>query len=252
MSDRAERNTWWTVPLALAPIALLLVLGARLEWSLRGAIAWGVAFVAKLPPMAGLGFVGSRLPAWLYGVLAGSISAAIELGFALLALARAPIVPTLADIFLFAAAAGSIEALAIIGWSLLVPTPNADVTRWLAAAQRSRIVRHQFALERSVAWFGHLGSRSLVALAFVREVPALALVAFITFAVTDGLAAYEHQRQADWFSPATLVRYFRVALAGVVLELVIVTGYLALAGYSPRVLGEVSAGGRQSFDGFDS
>jgi hypothetical protein len=34
-ADTATQSVRWTVPLALAPITLLLLLGARLEWLVR-------------------------------------------------------------------------------------------------------------------------------------------------------------------------------------------------------------------------
>jgi hypothetical protein len=90
------------------------------------------------------------------------------------------------------------------------------------------LIRHQFLVERSVAWFGHLGSRSLLALAVAQQAPLLAGVAFLTFAVTDGLAAFEDKRGADWLAPETLTRYFRVAVAAVGLELAVLAGFLVL------------------------
>jgi hypothetical protein len=52
----------------------------------------------------------------------------------------------------------------------------------------------------------------------------------ITFAITDGFAAYEHRRQVDWFSPAVIGRYFRLAGIVVALELAV----LAVAGVVSR------------------
>lgn len=211
------------------PLAALLLLGARIEWLWRGALAWVLALIAKLALMATLGMGASSVPAWLYGVFAGLISASTELGFAWLALTRAATFPSAVDILLFAVAAASLEALALLAWTLLVRTPNADVARWREAANVSLIVRHQFLWERSVAWFGHLASRSLLALAVVHQVPTLAVVAFLTFALTDGLAAFETQRGADWFSAAVLRRYFGVAAAIVLLELAVLVGYVTLS-----------------------
>jgi hypothetical protein len=199
-----------------------------LDWLWRGALSWVVALIAKLALMVPLGLAGAAIPAWLYGFFAGVISAASELGLAWLALARAASDPGLFDVLLFAAAAGSIEALALVMWTILVRTPNAEKLRWLEAASVSPLVKHQFLVERSIAWFGHLGSRSLLALAVVHQVPALGLVAFVTFAVTDGMAAFESQRGADWLSPPVLARYFRVALLVVALELAVLIGCLKL------------------------
>jgi hypothetical protein len=105
---------------------------------------------------------------------------------------------------------------------------NEDVERWKVAARSSRIMRHQFLIERSIAWLGHFGSRSLVALAVVARIPLLATVALLTFAITDGFAAYEHRRQVDWFSAAVIVRYFRVAAIVLSVELAVLAAAIAM------------------------
>ena len=183
------------------------------------------AVAVKLPIMAVLAVVMTAAPAWLYGLLAGAASATSELGIALVALLRAQSTPTLLDTFLFASAAGSVEALALLIWSWLVPTRPADSARWLAVASTSRLVRHQFVVERTVAWLGHLGSRSLLTLAFVRHMPWLGAIAAVTFALTDGVAAYEHQRHTDWFAAASLKRYYSLAIGVAGIELVVLVGY---------------------------
>lgn len=226
----AARSRRWVIPTAVVPLALLLAAGADGAWLKLGALAWIIALAVKLPVMAALGIGASAAPAWVMGLLSGFGSSATELGIALLALARSEATPALPDILLFAAAAGSVEALAVLGWSLLVPTAAADVARWLESAAASKVVRHQFVLERSIAWFGHLGSRSLVALAFLHQVPWLGAVAVLTFALTDGVAAYEQQRGADWFAAANLKRYFRLATIMVCVELAVLVCYLLAAG----------------------
>jgi hypothetical protein len=75
----------------------------------------------------------------------------------------------------------------------------------------SCLLRHQFVIERSLAWLGHLGSRSLVTFAWVWSVPLLGAVAFATFAVTDGLAGSSEARDVDRLAPGVLGRHFRVA-----------------------------------------
>lgn len=222
----AAGSTWLVLPLALVPVTVFLTAGADLLWLRLGVLVWIVAVVVKLPIMALIAMVMADVPPWLYGLLAGVISATSELGIALIALARTQATPTLLDILLFASAAGSVEALVLLVWSWLVPARPADAARWLAIASTSGLVRHQFAVERTVAWLGHLGSRSLLTLGFVRHVPWLGAVAAVTFALTDGVAAYEHQRHSDWFAAATLKRYFALAIGLVALELVVLLGYL--------------------------
>ena len=217
------------LPLAIVPPTLLLSAGADVAWLRLGILAWVVAVVVKLPIMALLAVVMAAAPAWLYGLVAGAFSATSELGIALIALARTQATPSLLDTLLFALAAGSVEALTLLIWSRLVPTRPADVARWLAVASTSRLVRHQFVVERTVAWLGHLGSRSLLTLGFVRHVPWLGVVAAVTFALTDGVAAYEHQRHSDWFADAILKRYFGLAIGLAGVELVVLLGYLLSA-----------------------
>ena len=225
----AARSAWFVLPLAAVPPTLLLAAGADVAWLRLGAIAWLVAVAVKLPLMAVLSIATTTASPWAYGLLAGLCSTATELGVALIALMRTHAMPTLLDSFLFAAAAGSVEALLLLAWSWLVPTRAADTARWLASASASRLVRHQFVVERTVAWLGHFGSRSLLALAFVRHVPWLGAVAALTFALTDGVAAYENQRHTDWFAAASLKRYFGIAIGLLVVELAVLGGYLLLA-----------------------
>lgn len=222
----AARSAWLVLPLAIVPLTLLLSAGADVAWLRLGILAWVVAVVVKLPIMALLAVVMAAAPAWLYGLAAGALSATSELGIALVALARTQATPSLLDTLLFASAAGSVEALALLIWSWLVPTRPADVARWLAVASTSRLVRHQFVVERTVAWLGHLGSRSLLTLGFVRHVPWLGAIAAVTFALTDGVAAYEHQRHSDWFAAASLKRYYSLAIGVAGAELVVLVGYL--------------------------
>lgn len=230
ISRAAARSAWAVFALAVVPLAPLLAAGADVTWLQLGVLSWLIALAVKLPLMAALAVMAARAPAWMYGTLAGLCSAGAELGVVLLVLARTVAAPTTLDILLFASSAGSVEALGLLVWSWLIPTRPADIARWLPSAEESRLVRHQFVVERVVAWFGHLGSRSLLALAFVRQVPWLGAVAALTFAATDGVAAYEQQRHADWFAASTLKRYFRIAITLVGIELVVLAGFLLLTG----------------------
>ena len=219
-------STWLVVPLAILPIVGLLGAGADARWLGLGASSWIVAVATKIPVMAGLARIVA--PAWIHGVLAGLASALLELGIALGALALASPAPSLPDILLFAVAAGSTEALIVLGVGAFVRSPPDVVATWTLAATRSPVIRHQVAVERSIAWLGHLGSRSLIALAFVRHVPALGFVAVATFAATDGLAAYLQLRNVDWFAEGILARYLAWAFCMVVIELVVLGLYLAI------------------------
>ncbi len=214
--------------ISVIPLAVLVFAGADISWLWRGALAWGIAFVVKLPLVAGVAVLTSKSPGWLQALAAGVASSASELGIALIALARAEAMPPLVDIFLFAAAAGSAEALALLAWSRLVAPAQADKERWLERGATSWVVRHVFVLERSIAWAGHFGSRSLIALALVRQMPWLGVVAATTFTLTDAAAAYGHGIQVDWFAPPTLKRYARLAIILVGIELAVLVGYLLI------------------------
>ncbi len=219
-------SAWLVVPLSVLPLVVLCAAGAGTQWLAAGAVAWAIAVAVKIPLLTGLQMVPA--PAWLHGLLAGILSSTAELGIALLALTRSRDIPSVLDLLLFAGAAGSVEALVVLGWGAAARTPPELVARWTNGAATSRVIRHQVLLERAVAWGGHLGSRSLVGLAFVRQLPVLGLLAAMTFAATDGVAAYWHERGVDWSAPEVLTRYLKFALVLVLLELAVLAGYLAL------------------------
>jgi hypothetical protein len=81
------------------------------------------------------------------------------------------------------------------------------------------VLRHAFAIERTLAWTGQLCSRLLLCAArFIGWWWPLA-IAFLTFAATDGLAAYGHARGWDWSRPQVLGGYYLVAGAIVLVEI---------------------------------
>lgn len=227
--ERSAKHTAWLVPvLAIAPIAGLLLVGADAAWMWKGALAWLLSLAAKLPLMVLVGMATMRAPAWLQASVAGVGSAACELGIVLIVLASAASVPNATETILFATAAGSVEAIGVFLWSLAARPPADQVNRWLAEATTSRLVRHQFIVERTIAWLGQLGSRALITFAFVGTAPLLGVIAVTTFSATDGLVAWEERRGADWLRNDTLARYCRTAAWLVMIELAALSVWLLI------------------------
>lgn len=204
--------------------AACLALGAGPGWLGLGALSWVVGVLVKVIAAALTGILTAKRSPGVQSVAQGMVSAAAELGTAwgLLELAARSI--TTPDILAFAMGAGSFEGLLIVGAGLLShPSPEAQA-EWELRAQKSWLVRYQFALERAAAWGGHLGSRSLVAFGWSTGVWQPSVVVFLTFALTDGLAYYGHLRNWDWTDPAVLRRYLTIAglLVGIELALLVV------------------------------
>jgi hypothetical protein len=175
--------------------------------------------VIKIVASVLAGILTAKQSATVQSMAQGVISAAAELGAAwglLEALGRAV---TTADILAFAVGAGSFEGLLVVGAALLSrPTPEAQA-QWEQRAREAWVVRFQFALERLIAWGGHLGSRSLVAYSWRTGAWGFGLAALITFSITDGLATYGQLREWDWTDAAVLCRYLSAAGLLVLIEL---------------------------------
>lgn len=60
------------------------------------------------------------------------------------------------------------------------------------------------------------------------KIIAMAGVSRVTFAATDGRAAYLEERKVDWYPPGVMGRYLGFALLLVVVELAVAGGYLVL------------------------
>lgn len=218
----------WVLVLALVLLGLVpfVLAGATEPWLRRGALSWIVAVAVKFPVSAavGMGLLLVRANPLAQGIVLGLLSAAAELGVAWFALEQAMWKPELPDVLAFAAAAGSVEALVLLGWGFFSrPDPDA-VARWEASAESSWTVRRQFVVERGLAWFGHLGSRSLLALGWLNGEWWPGAIALVTFAVTDGLASYGQATGWDWSSAPILRRYYGVTAVIALIEI----GLLAL------------------------
>jgi hypothetical protein len=74
-------------------------------------------------------------------------------------------------------------------------------------------------LERAVALAGHVGSRGLVCIAVSGAMLWPAAFALVSFALTDGLAAYGSLRQWDFFAPRVCSRFYGACILITALEL---------------------------------
>lgn len=209
------------VLLCVVGSAACLVGGADPVWLGLGALSWGIGVGVKIVASVLAGILTQKRSPVVQSAAQGMVSAASELGIVWVLLEWAARSVSNADILAFAVGAGSFECLLVVGAALLSrPTPEAKA-QWEQRAHESWIVRYQFVLERFIAWGGHLGSRSLVALGWSTGAWGLALAAFFTFSLTDGLATYGHLREWDWADAAVLRRYLPIAglLVGIELGL---------------------------------
>lgn len=226
-SHRWSAGAVWI--LALAVPLILWALGASRQLLWLGAASWLAAVLIKIPISIAIAIVAKSWSPRSRAVVQGALSAAIELGGAAFLLLRVPGISGWLDVFAFACGAGSLEAVVLLVVSAVRPASQSDMERWAESAQLSPVVRHVFALERALAWFGHLGSRSLLAIGVLQANPLPIVVAFATFAATDGTAGYLTEQGADWFDPAALTRYFKLAAWLVAVELVVLAVFLAIS-----------------------
>lgn len=224
----------WALVIGIALLGplLLLVAGGSTPWLYRGALSWLVALGVKLPAsaVASTTLFLFRAGPFIHGLSLGLLSALAEMGVAWYALEQARTTPTLPDILTFAAAAGSVEALALLVWGLFSQPDPETLTRWEAGAAGSRIVRHQFAIERGLAWLGHLGSRGLFTVGWLYAGWWPCAIAVATFALNDGLASYGHAMGWNWTTAEILKRYYGVTTILVGIELVLLALVIASIG----------------------
>jgi hypothetical protein len=206
--------------LALGSAATVLYAGGSPVWLALGGLSWAAALALKIP-LSGIASTGlARFPASLQGITLGAISAATELGIAWLALESTHIMPaSIFDFMALAVGAGSTEALGVLVWTVFQPADAAAPAAWRAQAERAWHVRHQFAIERTLAWLGQFGSRMLLCATQFFGWWWPLTVAMLTFSATDGLAAYGHARGWDWSAPRALGGYFVAATLLVAIEL---------------------------------
>ena len=206
----------------LGPLILVFQFSASWQWMAFGALAWILGVAAKFPLSVIWSYLGKNVSGSVSAAVLGTISSASELGVAGLVLVWAG-GGTLdaAGITLYAISAGATEILVLGGFSVWAKDDDETTERWEAAAKKSICVRHIFFIERMIALAGHTGSRGLICLSIIYLSVWPAVVAVVTFMVTDAVAAYGEVRKWDWLDPSVCRRLF--GLLGVIsaVELVI-------------------------------
>ncbi|MDO8931794.1 MAG: hypothetical protein Q7U97_05310 [Rhodocyclaceae bacterium] len=237
-------------PVAPTPSALLSVIGVVLLllvppiivlhfspasgiYLIVGAVSWSIALVFKLllmrssavRTMVARGYVGAA--SW------GLVSSVSELGStaALLAIMQAPF--GLVDGVAIGLGVGSTEVLFVLAMAIREHIRGENpksVEEWIAGARVSLMVRHMFFIERLSATVGHVGTRGLVVYAMTTGRAWTATLALISFAIVDGVAIYGRSREWNWCSPQIARRFYTLALAVSMFELLLL---LSLWVYSP-------------------
>lgn len=200
------------------PIVILSSFHASQESLAIGAVAWVAALSMKT---LASGFINrlskSRDLKKTLSILQGLLSSFTELGIP--AICFIPFFQSipLVDVVAFGVGASSIEALFTffsgIVSEICKPDHSAQAV-WVSRARQSLCVQYMIFLERFGALLGHVGSRGLVYLGLANQAPCLIVIAFITFSLTDGVAAYGIFNQWDWFNPR-VCRSFHLFLLGV-------------------------------------
>jgi hypothetical protein len=208
--------------LGLAPLPLLVYgFGASWQWGGLGALAWAVSLIVKVPVTGSLSVLRASVSEIVTAALSGLISSVSELGVAVLVLfSLPPVTPVVfINLLAFGAGAACLETLFVLT-AMFFESPSDDrIARWREGAKSSFCVRHLQGLERLIAFGGHVGARGLICLAIYRPSTAAAVVAFVSFALTDGLAAYGNIRNWDWFKPTTCRRFYGACIVIAAIEL---------------------------------
>ena len=211
------------VTLALALPLLALIFGAAPRALLLGGLAWLVAVVLKLIA-AGLLRVFMESPSTPVGQIRlaafhGALSATTELGTAgLLFPYRGRGVGSLVDVVAFGLGAWALEVLFVTMASLArrlqhVADSDRQHHRWLLGARRSIWVRGAALWERLAALANHVGARCVIVTAVPCGARIAMIIAWLGFAIVDGVAAWGHISGWDWFELSVLRRYYSLILA---------------------------------------
>lgn len=198
----------------MPPLVLIFAFSASLIPIAIGAAAWAIALGIKIP----LIILTDRIleseiipsDSKLTALLNGMVSAIAELGIsAFCFFVIFPNIPFV-DIVGFGAGASSIEILLISTYVMIIKDQqnSAKIEVWSAGAKKSQCVRYMTIIERIVALIGHVGSRGLVYLSIFYDHPDLAVVAFIAFSATDGIANYGKTKKWNWFDPKTCKQFY--------------------------------------------
>ena len=182
-----------------------------MRWMFLGIASWMLALILKnalvyLLESAGAG----HWPIASQGVLAGTISAACELGAAAVFL-RKPSV-RLIDAIGFGVAIGSFEVVFTLGVGFLEKFD--DNLRF--AGTPFDFVDGMFLFERFFAVIGHTAERVLIFVALFCRQWLPAAIAFVTFSFVDGLAAHGLAANWNWENAAVNFR-FQLTVAAITL-----------------------------------
>ncbi|WP_426754683.1 hypothetical protein [Myxococcus sp. Y35] len=203
----------WVATLLLgAGLPLVLVLAGGASWRAAGmgALSWALGLALKLPVAGEITVrLTPRGPARL-AMAQGLASAACELGMAAV-LFRYADVSSRSDV-VYAVSAGCIECLFLTLSAILTTSgpPGLVALQWAEGARKSLWIRNSMFVERVIAVAGHLGSRGLVGIALLTGAVWPALFAVLSFATTDGWAAFGLERRWNWYS----LRTFRMFHGG--------------------------------------
>jgi len=202
---------WFCLLLSVIGPAICWRLGARARWMILGVVSWALGVLVKglvtyLLDSAGEG----HWPIAMRGVIAGTISAAGELGAAAVFL-RKPSV-RLIDATGFGVAIGSFEIVFAMGIGALEGLD--DSLRF--TVQPFAFVDGLFVSERFLALLGQTGSRLLLFVALCCKQWLPGIIAFVTFSSIDGLAS--HGLAANWNWGDTMVNVrFQMVVATITL-----------------------------------
>ena len=181
------------------------------------ALVWAVSVGLKFP-LSGLweATVGKRLSHSIRAAVLGFLSAGCELGTAAVAFEWLLPPGTAWHAAAFGTGVGQLEMVALLVVAAWQATKARDTQADSAGAPPSGDVpwhvRWTFIVERASSLLGHVGSRGLVWLSLHGE-PWTFIVAMVTFALVDGVAAYGSMRHWDWLSVSIWKRFYGFIMA---------------------------------------
>jgi hypothetical protein len=193
---------WSCLGLSLIGPAICWRLGARFRWMTLGIVSWALGVIVKGAVTYAMDCAGEgHWPLALRVVLAGSISAACELGAAAVFLKKPSV--RLIDAIGFGVAIGSFEIVFSMGLGVLEGLD--DSLRFTAPPLA--FVDGLFVSERFFALVGHTSSRVLIFVALCCKQWLPGLVAFVTFSSVDGLATHGLAANWNWGDTIVYVRF---------------------------------------------
>lgn len=171
---------------------------------LLGALAWILAIVLKRALyLAFRRFVITLVVA--HAALRGVISAATELGLSAAFFATASLRWSLDAVYTFGTGA------AVAEFAILIFRRHR--LRKGRALGEPPLIQAQFWVERICASILHVGARCLVFLAVIRHTVAAGVIAFVSFVLVDGVAAFGKLHGWRWTAPHTAYSYYAFVTA---------------------------------------